>query len=400
MENNSNFNDSDLITTRSLDKTYFPKSFANKFNNLEQRFAYKVLDFDKNEFILQDKKTLGLTISGIRQLKALFFEDNRKFCKLILQQFDSENNPVKNVLKEATFNGEEVERLYFFLKSIKEVEFPNNEKFNIKDDDLKTMLLNDNQTKKLIVDNFDLIQNALENNVTTKDLINFGYRKGQLEVFDKLLNETGFFETYKQELIELKELKSGSGNEAVWQKFFEKNTWILGYGLDYIFNSELDDKKLEQVTTGADFNSSGKRIDGLLKSQGAINSLCFCELKLSDDNLLKQVKDSYRPEAWQISDALSGAIAQVQRTIQKAIKSIDTKTELKSKQGDLTGEQVYLYNPKGFIVLGKQDEFINDNGINEIKYSSFEMFRKNLKNIDIITYDELYQRAYYICNKK
>jgi hypothetical protein len=372
----------------------------DKYSKQDERFAHKILDHQENEYLLKDECTLGVNYTGKRKLKAIFLEDTRQFRKLILQQFDDKSQPIKGAPREASFRGEEIERLYLFLKGIKEVEFPNKETFNIKDDDLKAMLLNDSQTKKLIVDNFDLIQNALENNVTTKDLINFGYRKGQLEVFDKLLNETGFFETYKQELIDLKELKSGSGNEAVWQKFFEKNTWILGYGLDYVFNSELDGKKLEQVTTGANFNSSGKRIDGLLKSQGVINSLCFCELKLSNDDLLKQVKDSYRPEAWQISDALSGAIAQVQRTIQKAIQSIDTKTSIKDKEGYLTGEELYLYNPKGFIIIGKQDEFINEKGINEIKYSSFEMFRKNLKNIDIITYDELYQRAYYICHKK
>jgi hypothetical protein len=66
----------------------------------------------------------------------------------------------------------------------------------------------------------------------------------------------------------------------------------------------------------------------------------------------------------------------------------------------LTGETLYLYNPKAFILIGNLNEFIKDDRINEIKFSSFEMFRKNLKNIDIITYDELYQRAFYICNKK
>lgn len=28
--------------------------------------------------------------------------------------------------------------------------------------------------------------------------------------------------------------------EMIWQQFFEKNTWIFGYGLNYIFNSTLD----------------------------------------------------------------------------------------------------------------------------------------------------------------
>ncbi|ENA1802965.1 DUF4263 domain-containing protein [Flavobacterium psychrophilum] len=396
-------NDIDLnyINNAVLDKTYFTKSFMNKFIKENERFGYKILDHQENEFLLKDECTLGINHSGKRQLKALFLENqNRDFDKLIIQNFNSNDNPIKNAPKEVSFRGKEIERLYFFLKSIKEVSFPDGNTFNVKDEELKKMLLNDTQLNKLIQDNFELLQEALQNNVTSKDLINFGYRKAQLSIFDKLLNETGFFETYKQELIVLKELKTDSGKEAVWQKFFEKNTWILGYGLDYIFNSELDDKKLEQVTTGADFQGAGKRIDGLLKSKGAINSLCFCELKLSTDSLLKQLKVPYRSEAWQISDALSGAIAQVQRTIQKAIKGIDTKTSIKDKEGYLTGEELYLYNPKGFIIIGKQDEFINDKGINEIKYSSFEMFRKNLKNIDIITYDELYQRAYYICNKK
>lgn len=388
------------INNGSLEKSYFSKSFMDKYTKQNERFAHKILDHQENEFLLKDECTLGVNFNGKRKLKAIFLEDTRQFRKLILQQFDDKSQPIKCAPKEASFRGEEIERLYLFLKSIKEVEFPNQDTFKIKDNELKEMLLNDNQTKKLIFDNFDLIQNALENNITTKDLINFGYRKGQLDVFDKLLNEVGYFDIYKQELVSLNELKTGSGNESVWQKFFEKNTWILGYGLDYIFNSELDNKRLEQVTTGANFNSAGKRIDGLLKTQGAINSLCFCELKLSTDDLLKQVKDNYRPEAWQISDSLSGAIAQVQRTIQKAVKELNTKTEIKDKEGFLTGEELYLYNPKGFIVIGKQDEFIKDGKINEVKYSSFEMFRKNLKNIDIITYDELYQRAYYICNKK
>jgi hypothetical protein len=58
-----------------------------------------------------------------------------------------------------------------------------------------------------------------------------------------------------------------------------------------------------------------------------------------------------------------------------------------------------LYNPKGFILIGNQSEFIKEGKINPIKYSSFEMFRKNLKNIDVLTYDELFQRAKYICEK-
>ncbi|MBE8724006.1 Shedu immune nuclease family protein [Flavobacterium hungaricum] len=397
MENNEI--DLNYMNTGSVDKTYFARSFEDKFTGQTERFAFKILDDNQTEFILRKEAIIGTSFLGKRALKALFYEDSRNIKKLFLQQFDAVQLPVKNLSKQASFTEDEIERLYLFLKSIKEVEFPNNQTYNIKDDDLRKMLLDDKQAKKLILENLPQLQEALKNNITTRDIINYGYRKAQLEIFKKLLYEDGFFNNHKQALIIEGELSSKAKDEDLWQSFFEKNTWILGYGLEYLFNTELDDKKLEQITSGANFNESGKRIDGLLKSQGAINSLCFCELKLSSHSLLKQVKNSYRPESWQISDSLSGAIAQVQRTIQKAIFDMKTKIEIVDKQGDLTGEELYLYNPKGFILIGNQNEFITEGRINQIKYSSFEMFRKNLKNIEILTFDELYQRAKYICEK-
>lgn len=384
---------------RVIGKTYFSKTFPDKFSQFLKKFAYKILDHEGNEFLMKDEKTLGYTSDGRRQLKVIFLHDeNRGIEKLILQQFDMQRNPIKNAPKEASFTGREIEGLYQFLKSIKEVEFPHYNTFNVSDTELSKMLLNKEQATKLIAENLEVLQEALNSNVTTNDIINFGYRKSQLEIFEKLLYVDGYFSEYKEQVKT--EIDKEQGDEAIWQKFFEKNTWILGYGLDYIFNSELDQKKLEQVTTGSDFFQKGKRIDALLKSKGAINSLCFCELKLNSDLLLKKVKKSYREESWQISDELSGAIAQVQRTVQKAITEIKTKTEIKDSQDDLTDETLYLYNPKAFILIGDLNEFVKEGKINEIKFSSFEMFRKNLKNIEILTYDELYQRAYYICHKK
>jgi len=383
---------------RALDKTYFSEPFKSKFDKRIKRFAHKLLDHDANEFIIKDEQNLGVSYNGKRQLKALFFEDHRRVEKLIVQQFGVLDNPIKNSLKEASFSGKEIERLYFFLKGIKEADFPDDTKFNVKDSELTQMLLNKNQANRLIEDNLELLQDALKNNVTTKDLINFGYRKKQLEIFNNLLNDLKFFGEFKEKLEE--ESSKKVTNEQVWQKFFEKNTWILGYGLDYIFNSELNSKKLEQVTSGSNFSEGGKRTDALLKSLGAINSLCFCELKLNSDPLLKQVQNSYRTESWQISDALAGAIAQVQRTVHKAVKEFSTKTEMKDKEDNLTGETLYLYNPKAFVLIGNLNEFFIEEKINETKFSSFEMFRKNLKNIEIVTYDELYERAYYICYNK
>jgi predicted transcriptional regulator len=191
-------------------------------------------------------------------------------------------------------------------------------------------------------------------------------------------------------------MTEAKGREAVWQNFFERNTWIFGYGLNFVFNSPLEDKKLEQVVSGYNFNNSGKRIDALMKTKGVINSFCFGEIKTHKTDLLKRVKDSYRGECWAISDELAGAIAQTQKTVQKSIKDLSTKIEIKDKRGDLTGEEVYIYQPKSFVVIGNLNEFKSEYGINEDKYSSFELFRQNNINPEIITFDELLERAKFI----
>jgi hypothetical protein len=218
-------------------------------------------------------------------------------------------------------------------------------------------------------------------------VVAFAYRKKQLEIFEKLLSDESFFESKR---IEWK----ASGTEAVWQKFFESNPWIFGYGLNYIFTSRLDDRKLEQVTTGYAFQQSGKRTDALMKTQGFISSLCFVEIKTHNTLLLH--KEPYRAESWRISEDLAGSVAQVQKTIQKAVKSIQTKIELEHRGGEPTGEIAFLYQPKAYVVIGCLDEFVTPMGINEQQFSSFELFRRNVINPEIITFDELFERAKFI----
>jgi len=216
------------------------------------------------------------------------------------------------------------------------------------------------------------------------------FRKEQLQIFKNLLTNKDFFNNSQREL------GANKGKEAVWQDFFERNTWIFGYGLNYVFNSPLEHKKLEQVVTGYNFNISGKRIDALMKTRGIINSFCFGEIKTHEAKLLKQIKDPYRGESWAISDELAGSIAQTQKSVQKSINELDTKIEFKEKSGNLTGEQVFLYQPKSFVIIGNLSEFTTDNGVNEDKFSSFELFRQNQTSPEIITFDELYERAKYI----
>lgn len=233
--------------------------------------------------------------------------------------------------------------------------------------------------------------------ITSTDIVNVGYRKAQLEIFHKLLHENGFMDGYKKT-----NKISKDGIEPVWQHFFEQNNWIFGYGLNFVFNKPLEEKKLEQVIQGSDVAQSGKRTDGLLKTSGLLNSLCLIEIKTHKTPLLKQVENAYRADCWQVSNELSGGIAQSHKTVQKTIENIKISPELKryDKNGNPTGEVVFAYQPKSYLLIGSLSEFQTSEGVNKEKFSSFELLRKNTTNPEIITFDELYERAKFIVHHK
>ncbi|XRX98306.1 Shedu immune nuclease family protein [Cronobacter sakazakii] len=256
----------------------------------------------------------------------------------------------------------------------------------ITDEELREIVLTNNQASQLLNGNEVAIAEALKTHVTKKDIISIAYRKKQLDTFNRLLNDEAFFEYAKKE--------KNCSNEALWQKFFEKNPWIFGYGLSYIYLSSLNDKKIEQVVQGAQIGQHGKRVDGLLKTRGAISNLCFVEIKTNTTGLLANTP--YRSGCWAPSSELTGAVAQIQGTVSYAMDSIKRNLNLTDSYGDPTGEELFNFNPKSFLVVGNLSQFSSDNGINHDKLRSFENFRSNLIRPEVITFDELYERARFI----
>lgn len=238
-------------------------------------------------------------------------------------------------------------------------------------------------------DESDALHAALElikcGKISLDELQDISQKKEQLATFEKLLKDDIHF----NELTSTKQ-----GPEAVWQSFFQSNPWIFGFGLNYLFNSPLMNSGLEQVVQGFSIKGSGKRIDALLRSGGIIRSLCFVEIKTHKKLLLKDVKTPYRPDVWAISDELAGGISQLQRTVQQSIDNLRTSLRIKNEDGFDSGEKAYLYKPKSVLIIGSLSEFTNSDGqIHEMKFSSFQMFRNSLSDIEIITFDELYERS-------
>ncbi|MBI3958147.1 MAG: DUF4263 domain-containing protein [Chloroflexi bacterium] len=382
----------EFFVNKRPDRTYLSKAFPElvsydppEYRNL--RILSKVFDSPvgyefanvKHELIL--RKTPG----GRFEVKAVFWDDSRGIRQLTFQRFTAETvNPHKIAFN---LSEQEIESLFNILRLIKYIELDSGEKHRFDDNVFNEWLLSETEKRNFFLQHLDLVAEIAEQNLTKSDIVAIAYRKQQLQVFEQLLNDNRFFEdTMRQWNVR--------GAEAVWQRFFESNPWIFGYGLQYIFTSGLDDRQLEQVTSGHNLHQSGKRVDALVKTRGYISSLCFVEIKTHRTNLLSN--ESYRSECWRISNDLAGSVAQIQKTVQKAVRELHTKLEFTDGDGLPTGETAFLYQPKSYVVIGCLQEFVSNGRINEQRFGSFELFRRNITNPEIITFDELFERAKYI----
>jgi len=383
-------NRSDNYKNPKEGKTYIsPRLDSFGKSDLKVRIASKVIESEdsyafakiKDELVLRHKE-------GARtNIKAKFIEDHRGVFVLNIQGYTVATEKPHNA--SFSFIGDEIGKLLEFVQNIQLFRFESSGPVNISDEKLQKSNISEIQARKLLQDNHEVFSEVLKSEITKEDIISVGYRKKQVDVYGKFLENDDYF-NYIREKME-------TTNEGLWQKYFEKNPWIFGYGLGYILLSSLDEKKLEQTVKGYDFNSPGKRVDALLKTRGIVSSLCFAEIKTHKTKLLEN--KPYRSGCWSPSKELSGAVAQVQGTVANAIENLSEKINIEDDQGNPTGEEFFKYQPKSYLIIGNLGEFKTEKGVNKDKFRSFELYRKNTTNPEIITFDELFERAKFIVHK-
>lgn len=283
-------------------------------------------------------------------------------------------------------------QLKSFLRFIDEIDLETiaERKLKLSDNSLDIL---DAETKKKIstllmgADGADLIQNLLDNDVvTSQDIVNTGYRKAQLEVFRKLLHEN-YIDAYKKE-----KLKETTKDEVAWQYFFNSNQWIFGYGLDYRFQGVL-----QKEFSASDTDASGKEQVNADFLIGDNNFTTFVELKLPITPLFGTSKN--RSNAWSLSNHLIDGVSQILE--QKASGQI----KLDGNPYDDKGEPITQksYDSKTLLLIGNLKEQLENTTdsfkVSEIKKRTFELFRRDSRNVEILTYDELYERAKHIVNQ-
>lgn len=192
----------------------------------------------------------------------------------------------------------------------------------------------------------------------TKEMIEKYYIEDVVEEFEKIINKKQKNETPKL--------------EEKWHKFFEKYNWILSQ----LFSTPAIFYRSKAYVGGKGFDDRNGKIADFLYHNELTNNLAIIEIKTHLSKLLKN--KSYRGrDVCLMSDDLSGGIAQL----------LDQKDNLQKEFNDLKkGEKVESYNPKCILIIGMIKNLTTE------QQKSFELVRSNSKDVEIITFDELFQK--------
>ncbi|MCD9587781.1 DUF4263 domain-containing protein [Streptomyces sp. 8ZJF_21] len=76
--------------------------------------------------------------------------------------------------------------------------------------------------------------------------------------------------------------------------------------------------------------------------------------------------------------------------------SSELLTRIYEDDGTPTDVELSTTRPRQVVVIGSLREFTQNGAVNPEKMSSFELYRTSIQDVEIITFDELYERACFI----
>ncbi len=213
---------------------------------LEHLYNHEFGDGRFFQVVFSNENETHIKLASRALLKIVYIKEKDDIEGLEIIKSVSGKN--KERVKFSKFNLQQLRCFLDFINSI-DLKGVSNRRISLADGSLDIL---DNETKKKIAtllssdDGGDIVRELLRDGlITNQDLVNTGYRKKQLDIFQKLLYE-GYLPDYKIQIG-----KKTTKDETAWQHFFKSNEWIFGYGLDYRFQGILQKEFHASDTTAA-----------------------------------------------------------------------------------------------------------------------------------------------------
>ncbi|WP_057461928.1 Shedu immune nuclease family protein [Pseudovibrio sp. POLY-S9] len=162
-------------------------------------------------------------------------------------------------------------------------------------------------------------------------------------------------------------------DEAKWQEFFNANSFILNMAFGYPVIKVRD----QASVGGRKLSGEGEKITDFLVKNSLTNNTAVFEIKTPHTPVLN--KRPFREGVYTPSSDLSGSINQ----------ALDQKYQLQKQVAQIK-ENSRLYDIESYavhccLVVGTTPE-------GEDRQKSFELFRRNSKDVEIVTFDELLEK--------
>jgi hypothetical protein len=177
-------------------------------------------------------------------------------------------------------------------------------------------------------------------------------------------------------------------NEPQWGDFFDKNQWIFGLGLRYQFLRQLKD---QAHYGGTNYTGKGEQKGDFLHcTEGDERFTVLVEIKLPNSQIFHKSASttSYRNGVPGFAVEFANALSQVQVNAHKW-ETEGSRTD--ATRDALEIERIRTVHPRTLLIYGTTSLLDSRE-----KRESFEIFRGELKNTEIVTYDELLRRAKFI----
>ena len=365
-------------------RNYISKMFTYDARDLVgKRNVIMVMEGTEDQILGHIDGALCLRISGLKrktQVTAVVTQDEKKVTRLTLQKFQSRNDgSVQGYAEDSfTFRADEFDRLVNFLDQIKFIDLSNKERFRI--DDIST-----GKGRKAIIDASDVqiveriraltfedreaVLRSLSESLSTREVNLLLGRRQALEKFEQQIDGTEWA-------------------ERNWQDFFEKQQWIFGYGLDYRILRQFD---REATMAAGGMDNRNRPVADFLTTFTDYTALV--EIKLPSTPIF--ANKGGRAGTRQFSSQFMSAVSQILE--QKAEwLSFAASGEHFNRQGQKL--EARTRNAKAILVMGRSSELVLDGNQREtnVLRDTFELFRQQMRSIDIVTYDELLERARFI----
>lgn len=181
-------------------------------------------------------------------------------------------------------------------------------------------------------------------------------------------------------VLEIWQLNKENNNEEFWQQALARNSFIFAQ----VFAFPVAVIKDKAYVGGKSVSNTGGNIVDFLCANDLTMNTALVEIKTPKTKLLGS---QYRGDVFNVSEELTGSIVQIanyKNTLTKSYHSLTDQTE----------DTFEVFDPLCVVIIGN----ISSELRNRKQKKSFELFRMGLKDIRVITFDELFAKIEILIN--